>query len=87
MFELTENVKTQLHKSLARADQPGAGGKCFRIVPDNDNRLTLKLAKPVPSDTVFTHEGSAVLALPKVLHSYLEDKSLRIDERGKLNLS
>jgi hypothetical protein len=47
----------------------------------------LRLAKPAPGDTVFTHEGETILALPKALQPFFQDKSLDIDNSGKLTLS
>jgi hypothetical protein len=87
MLELTEAAKSTLHKSLATADKPEQQGKCFRIVPKDEQFLTLKLAEPAPSDTVFTHDGETILALPKALQPFFQDKSLDIDNSGKLNLS
>lgn len=87
MFELTETAKSQLHRSLVAADNPEQEGTCFRIVPKDDKFLTLKLAKPAPSDTVFTHNGDKILALPKALHPFFQDKSLDIDKSGQLTVS
>jgi hypothetical protein len=87
MLELTQAVKQRLHKSLATADKPEQQGKCFRIVPEDERILTLKLARPAPSDTVFTHKGDKVLALPKALRPFFQGKSLDIDAAGTLRLS
>ena len=86
MFELTETARSRLHKSLENADGPEQQRKCFRVVPKNDKFLTLKLATPAPSDTVFTHKGDEVLAMPKALQPFLEGKRLDIDDSGKLKL-
>ena len=86
MLKLTETAKNRLHKSLAAADKPKLQGKCFRIVPKDNKFLTLKLAKPAPSDTVFTHDGNDVLALPKALQPFFQGKSLDIDSEGNLKL-
>lgn len=87
MLELTENVKMRLHKSLASADLADQQGKCFRVVPKDDKSLTLKPAKPAPSDSVFTHSGKVILALPKALQPFFRNKSLDIDDNGRLKLS
>jgi hypothetical protein len=86
MLELTEAAKAQLHRSLAKADKPEQQGKCFRVVPKDEAFLTLKLATPAPSDTIFEHKGDQVLAMPKALQPFFEDKSLDIDKSGKLKL-
>lgn len=87
MLELTETARSRLHRSLAAADKPDQQDKCFRIVPKDDKVLTLKLARPASSDTIFTHEGANVLALPKALQPFFQGKSLDIDSSGNLKLS
>ncbi|MDX1507943.1 MAG: hypothetical protein R3358_06665 [Woeseiaceae bacterium] len=87
MLELTETAKDRLHKSLAKVEGPEHDGMCFRVVPKDQKHLTLKLAKPATSDMVFTHEGDDVLALPKALQPFFENKSLDIDDNGQLMLS
>lgn len=87
MLELTEDASQRLRKSLAAADRPDQQGKCFRIVPKNDKLLTLKLAKPAPSDILYSQDGDTILALPKALQPFFENKCLGIDDRGKLQLS
>lgn len=87
MFTLTETAKGQLHNSLSTADKHELRGRCFRIVPKDNKLLTLKLATPEPSDTVFEHKGDKVLAMPKALRPFFEGKSLDIDNSGKFKLS
>jgi len=86
MLELTDAAKTQLHKSLAATPMTEREGKCFRIVPTQDKHLTIRLARPAPSDSTFRHKGAVVLALPKALRRFVKDKSLDIDNSGKLVL-
>lgn len=86
MLEVTIAVKQQLHKSLAATPMPDREGKCFRIVPKDDKYLTLKLAEPDPSDKTFRHDGAIVLAVPKALQPFFENKSLDADHDGKLKL-
>lgn len=87
MLELTDAVKQRLHESLAAADKPEQQGKCFRIMPKDERFLTLKLARPAPNDTIFTHEGDNVLALPRALKPLLQGKSLGVNSTGMLKLS
>ena len=88
MFELTEAAGARLHESLAasRMQDDEAKGKCFRVIPKDDRKLTLKLAKPAASDSTFKHDGAVVLALPKALRPFFKGKSLDIDHGGKLRL-
>ena len=87
MLELTTATCKQLHDSLAKAEKPTQEGKCFRIVPKDRRFLTLTLARPAASDTVFTHDGDVILALPRRLAPFFENKSLDIDAKGKLTLN
>ena len=86
MFELTDAAGAQLHKSLASTRMPEHEGKCFRVVPKDNNYLTLKLAKPALSDATYKHDGATVLALPKALRPFFKNKSLDIDDTGNLKL-
>lgn len=86
MLQLTDAAKERLHNSLASSRIPERDGKCFRIVPKDERYLTLKLARPAPSDSTFRHNGHIVLALPKALRPFFRNKSLDIDEGGKLKL-
>ena len=86
MFGLTDAASAQLHKSLTRNRIPADEGKCFRVIPKDDKFLTLKLARPEPSDATFEHDGVTVLALPKALQSFCKDKSLDLDRSGELRL-
>lgn len=86
MFELTHAAGEQLHKSLAASRTPDLEGKCFRIVPQDERRLTLKLGKPAPSDATYEYDGDVVLAVPKSLAPFVDNRSLDIDSDGKLKL-
>lgn len=86
MFELTDAAGARLYESLAGTRMQDNETKCFRVVPKDDKYLTLKLARPAPSDVTFEHDGALVLALPKALRPFFEDKSLDIDRCGKLKL-
>jgi hypothetical protein len=86
MFELTDAAGAKLHESLTGNETPEHKGKCFRVVPKDDNSLTLKLAKPTPSDSTFEHDGAVVLAVPKAIRPFFKDKSLDIDSSGRLQL-
>ena len=86
MLELTKTTKSKLHQLLAATDSPNQQGKCFRIVPKDEKFLTLKLAKPQPSDMVFEYEGDTILALPKALQPFFQDRSLDMDKNGQLRL-
>jgi hypothetical protein len=86
MFDLTQNAGAQLHRALAAASMPDNEGKCFRVVPKDEKLLTLKIAKPAPSDSTYQYDGMMVLALPKALRPFFEGKRLDIDATGNLKL-
>jgi hypothetical protein len=65
---------------------PEQEGKCYRVVPKDDKLLTLKLAKPSPTDVTFEHDGAVVLAVPKAPRPFFKDKALDIDSSGNLQL-
>jgi hypothetical protein len=46
----------------------------------------LKLGKPAPSDTIYEFDGDVVLAVPKALAPFVNDRSLDIDSDGNLKL-
>lgn len=87
MFSITDAAMQHLYNSLSSSTDPEPGGKCFRIVRTDDNNLRLNLEKPVPGDATYDYEGSTVLALPTELQEFCSDKSLDIDENGKLELA
>ena len=85
MLHVTDGAKQQLHEALVAAN--GTGDKCFRIVRKEDSRaLTLHFDEPTSSDSVYSHEGDDVLALPRNLQPFLDDKSLDVDRSGRLKL-
>lgn len=86
MLDLTQNAGAQLCRALAATSMPENKGKCFRIVPKDDKQLTLKIARPAPSDSTFKYDGKVVLALPKALRPFFEGKRLDIDDSGQLKL-
>ena len=87
MLELTDTARSKLMHSLAATKMPDHTGKCYRIIPRDDKYLTLRLAKPAADDSIVRHDGHAILAVPKVLRSFFKDKTLDIDNTGKLKLS
>lgn len=87
MLSVTDAAMQHLYDSLTSAANADLGGRCFRIVPTDDNNLRLSLAKPVPGDATYDYEGSTVLALPTELQEFCSDKSLDVDENGRLELA
>jgi len=86
MLQLTESAGQRLHRSLEAARMEDEEFRCFRIVPKDDRRLTLKVTKPASSDITIEHDGEVVLAVPKALRPFFRNKSLDIDKTGNLRL-
>jgi hypothetical protein len=84
MLDVSDAAKEQLHKSLSATDEKD---KCYRLIPVDGKSLKLSLAKPAPDDATVEHEGMTVLALPKILQSFVRNKSLDVDSSGNLRFS
>jgi Fe-S cluster assembly iron-binding protein IscA len=84
MLSVTDPALQQLHDSLAASTD---SQKCFRIMPKDAANLTLKYMEIESGDRTFEFKGRTVLALPKELEPYCEDKNLDINERGSLELA
>ena len=85
MLSVTDPALKQLHDTLA--DAPGEDEKCFRIVPKDAATLTLAYMEPEASDATFEFKGQTVLALPEELKDYCADRSLDVNDDGKLELA
>jgi hypothetical protein len=83
---LTDTAGAILQYSLATTPVSADEFKCFRIVPDNEQNLTVEFAKPEPGDATIKYDGAVVLAMPKALLPFFANKKLDIDAAGKLKL-
>lgn len=87
MLTVTETVLKQFDRALAKAGETGGGERCLRIVRGKDANLSLALEAPEPEDTTYEYEGRTVLAVPEAYAEFCEDKTLDMDEQGRLVLS
>ena len=87
MLSVTDPALKQLHSTLADAPDGAEGDKCFRIVPKDAATLTLAYMEPEKSDATYEFDGQTVLALPDELKDYCADRSLDVNEDGKLELA
>jgi hypothetical protein len=88
MLTVTETVLEQFDKAIAHAANADSEEKCLRIVrSENAGGLSLALQSPAPDDTTFEYEGRTVLAVPETYAKFCEDKTLDIDEEGRLTLA
>ena len=87
MLTVTETVLKQFDKAIANAGDSVSEDKCLRIVRGKDANLSLALETPEPDDTTYDYEGRTVLAVPEVYADFCADKTLDMDEEGKLVLA
>lgn len=86
MLTVTETVLKQFDRALAKAGETGGGERCLRIVKGSDANLSLALEAPEPEDATWEYEGRTVLALPEEYAGFCADKTLDMDEQGRLVL-
>ena len=86
MFSVTDTALENLHDSLHAFSADNAGSKCFRIIPTDARSLGLSYSEPAVSDTTYTFKDRVVLALPKELEDFCSEKTLDINDDGKLEL-
>lgn len=86
MLTVTETVLKQFDRALAKAGEAESGERCLRIVRGKDANLSLALETPEPDDTTYDYEGRVVLAVPEVYADFCADKTLDMDEEGRLVL-
>lgn len=87
MLTVTEPVLEQLDKAISKASDPETEDKCVRLVRGEEAGLALKLQTPEEDDTTYQYEGRTVLAVPENCAEICADKTLDINEDGKLVLS
>lgn len=87
MLTVTETVLKQFDQALTKAGEAEAGDRCLRIVRGEDSNLSLALQSPEPEDTTYDYEGRTVLAVPEVYAEFCADKTLDMNEDGRLVLS
>lgn len=88
MLTVTDTVLEQFDKAISRAAEGDAEDRCLRIVrSENSAGLSLALQAPSPGDTTYEYGGRTVLAVPETYAEFCADKTLDIDEDGRLTLS
>jgi hypothetical protein len=88
MLTVTDTVLEQFDKAISKAQDADAEDKCLRIVrSENAAGLSLALQPPAPGDTTYEYEGRTVLAVPESYAEFCADKTLDIDEEGRLTLA
>ena len=87
MLTVTDTVLEQFDKAIANAPDTDTEDKCLRIVRNETaGGLSLALQSPSPDDTTYEYEGRTVLAVPETYTEFCADKTLDIDDDGRLTL-
>jgi hypothetical protein len=87
MLSVSNTALKQLHQSLQAVTDTDGDSKCFRITPKDRSSLTLNYSEPAANDTTFEFEGKVVLAVPRELEEFCNDKSLDVNSEGRLELA
>ena len=88
MLTVTDTVLEQFDKAITHASDGDTEDRCLRIVrSENAGGLSLALQQPSPGDTTYEYEGRTVLAVPATYAEFCEDKTLDIDDDGRLTLA
>lgn len=87
MLSVSNTALKQLHQSLQAVSDADEDTKCFRITPKDQSSLTLNYSEPAANDTTFEFEGKVVLAVPRELEEFCNDKSLDVNSEGRLELA
>lgn len=87
MLTVTDTVLEQFDKAIANAPDTDTEDKCLRIVRNETaGGLSLALQSPSANDTTYEYEGRTVLAVPATYAEFCADKTLDIDDDGRLTL-
>jgi len=87
MLTVTEPVLEQLDKAISKAGDTEQATRCVRLVKGEEAGLALKLQAPEADDTTYEYAGRTVLAVPESCAEICADKTLDINQDGKLVLS
>lgn len=87
MLTVTEDAKKMCHATIEQLSSPEAESKCLRLQKTADSGLTLTFDEPKKSDEIITHDGRDLIAVPEQFVSFCADKTLSLDDQGKLFLS
>lgn len=86
MLTVTDDAKKLCHDTIAQLSNPQTESKCLRLQKTEDSGLTLTFDEPKKTDEIITHEGIDLIAVPENFVSFCADKTLSLDDQGKLYL-
>jgi hypothetical protein len=87
MLNVTSNAMTMCHATIVQLSNAQSRTKCLRFDKKEGQRLALVFDNPRKSDAIISHDGVAVIAVPEEVVGLCADKTLDIDDQGKLTLS
>lgn len=87
MISITNNAMKICSDTVNQLSGPQSESKCLRLVRHKDAGLAVVFENPRQDDELVWHNGQAVLAVPKKFTAFYSDRTLDINEHGRLILS
>lgn len=83
---VTEEAIKHFHNSMKTLAPDAETEKCIRLKPGRRTGLVLAFERPAPTDKMFKKDDRVVFAVPRKISQICADKTLDMDEHGKLSL-
>lgn len=83
---VTETAIDHFHKSMRTLAPNPETEKCIRLKPGRRTGLVLAFERPAPTDETFRRDNRVIFAIPRRISEICADKTLDMDEDGKLTL-
>jgi hypothetical protein len=87
MLTITDDAMTICNATISQLSDAQSQSKCLRLVKGADTGLAVTFDIPRKSDELISYEGRAILAVPEKYVDFCSDKTLDLNEDGKLYLS
>lgn len=87
MLNVTNSAMEMCHSTIVQLSNAQSRSKCLRFEQKPDEHLALNFENPRKSDEIIRHKGVAVFAVPRQFAEFCSNKTLDIDDHGKLTLS
>jgi hypothetical protein len=86
MLNITDDAMEMCHATIIQLSNGHSHSRCLRFKQEPHERLALTFDEPKDGDEIITHQGVTVFAVPERFVEFCSDKTLDIDEHGKLTL-
>lgn len=87
MLTITDDARKVCHDTIAQLADPEADSKCLRLQNTEKSGLMLTFDEPRKSDAIIRYDGRDLIAVPENYATFCADKTLGLDDRGRLFLS